>query len=312
MCIRDRYQRRVHGENQKKRKKRINKNKINLQQKYMADLHFIISIIVLSVLLCSGFSIRFSVNLESGKPVIYTSAHKNNLLSVYEPAIMNYINESQHISHFATLQIITNPNYNDTDQAYYAGYLEGYGTAEGLYNLYVNEICLFNCSGTPPQNLTDFLNEQENWVKAQIQNNTNDSFWQYIQALSYQFQGIMDGYTNSDFGKEHPLNKFQFQFITELPDMSDVYDSLMPQLRPNYSKMKTIEEVLEALVENDHCTAVIKITDDYQDILIGHSTWDTYANMNRVFKQYEFNFNNPLVRAKKNTVQLLSRSYNFR
>lgn len=81
--------------------------------------------------------------------------------------------------------------------------------------------------------------------------------------------------------------------------MSDVYESLMPQLRPNYSKMKTIEEVLEALVENDHCTAIIKITDDYQDILIGHSTWDTYANMNRVFKQYEFNFNNPLVRAKK-------------
>lgn len=66
--------------------------------------------------------------------------------------------------------------------------------------------------------------------------------------------------------------------------MSDVYESLMPQLRPNYSKMKTIEEVLEALVENDHCTAIIKITDDYQDILIGHSTWDTYANMNRVFK----------------------------
>lgn len=60
----------------------------------MANLHFIISIIALSVLLSSGFSIRFSVNLESGKPVIYTSAHKNNLLSVYEPAIMNYINES--------------------------------------------------------------------------------------------------------------------------------------------------------------------------------------------------------------------------
>jgi len=41
------------------------------------------------------------------------------------------------------------------------------------------------------------------------------------------------------------------------------------------------------------------MADDFSDIFAGHSTWFPYSAMNRIFKRYEFNLNNPALAAKK-------------
>lgn len=41
------------------------------------------------------------------------------------------------------------------------------------------------------------------------------------------------------------------------------------------------------------CSALIKVTGDLGDLLIGHSTWDSFTAMTRIFKHYEFDYANP-------------------
>jgi len=45
-----------------------------------------------------------------------------------------------------------------------------------------------------------------------------------------------------------------------------------------------------------HCTAVVKLVKDpktnlIKDLYVGHSTWDDYREMIRIYKEYDFNIN---------------------
>jgi len=44
---------------------------------------------------------------------------------------------------------------------------------------------------------------------------------------------------------------------------------------------------------------LIKMADDFSDIFSGHSTWYVYSAMIRIFKRYDFSFQNPSLGAKK-------------
>lgn len=53
------------------------------------------------------------------------------------------------------------------------------------------------------------------------------------------------------------------------------------------------------------CSAIIKLADDFSDIFAGHSTWSRYESMNRIFKYYNFSFNNPSLK----TINMAFSSY---
>jgi len=42
------------------------------------------------------------------------------------------------------------------------------------------------------------------------------------------------------------------------------------------------------LAETGHCSAMIKVADHNKDIFMGHTTWDDYSKMTRIFKYYNF------------------------
>lgn len=46
------------------------------------------------------------------------------------------------------------------------------------------------------------------------------------------------------------------------------------------------------------CSALIKVTDDLSDLLLGHSTFDSYTAMTRIFKHYRFALSHPGVAAQ--------------
>merc|ERR1719327_1227855 len=37
-----------------------------------------------------------------------------------------------------------------------------------------------------------------------------------------------------------------------------------------------------------HCSAFVKVTGESKDLLVGHTTWDDYSKMTRIFKYYKF------------------------
>lgn len=62
-------------------------------------------------------------------------------------------------------------------------------------------------------------------------------------------------------------------------------------------KMVWLHKIIDS-----HCSALIKVLKDenenYKDIMIGHTTWDDYSEMLRVYKVYNFEFfNNDQLRA---------------
>lgn len=54
--------------------------------------------------------------------------------------------------------------------------------------------------------------------------------------------------------------------------------------------------IWEKLMSKSHCSAIIKVVKDenfpYQikDVLIGHTTWDSFSEMHRIFKNYKFSY----------------------
>ena len=46
------------------------------------------------------------------------------------------------------------------------------------------------------------------------------------------------------------------------------------------------------------CSALIKVTADLSDLLFGHSTFDSFTAMTRIFKHYQFSLKHPGVKAQ--------------
>eukprot|EP00954_Amorphochlora_amoebiformis_P015919 1249748-Amorphochlora_amoeboformis.AAC.2 len=61
----------------------------------------------------------------------------------------NYTDASLNPSFFGELHIETGRSHEDEDQAFAAGFVEGYLTEENVYQAYQNLMCQVNCSGYP-------------------------------------------------------------------------------------------------------------------------------------------------------------------
>jgi hypothetical protein len=53
------------------------------------------------------------------------------------------------------------------------------------------------------------------------------------------------------------------------------------------------------LRETGHCSALVKVAEDNKDIFVGHTTWDDYSKMTRIFKYYNFHLEGAATMATK-------------
>jgi hypothetical protein len=53
------------------------------------------------------------------------------------------------------------------------------------------------------------------------------------------------------------------------------------------------------VAETGHCSALIKVTEGNKDLMIGHTTWDDYSRMTRIYKFYNFPFEGASAMASK-------------
>jgi len=47
-----------------------------------------------------------------------------------------------------------------------------------------------------------------------------------------------------------------------------------------------------------HCSGLVKVTGDFSDLLVSHSSWFTYQAMNRIYKHYKLNLKSKAIAAK--------------
>jgi hypothetical protein len=193
------------------------------------------------------------------------------------------------------LKIFTNSKFENEKQMYAAGYLEGILTSNRIYENYQNIYHLFFHSQPPSNKLYNFLDIQNKWVRLNINKNNSNFYWKTISLIMAQFDGLIEGYNQYSDKK---LSVFSFQMLNGVGDFLDLLPALDKHIRPNWDKMSP-NEIKRKISLKNHCSGLIKILPDFSDIFIGHSSWFSYAAMNRIYKHYYFNLVEPFIASKK-------------
>ena len=114
----------------------------------------------------------FHIQLNKGKP----SVVKGYLASSVANADYK---ESWKDNGASYIHIVTNPNFSPEDQAYYAGYIEGFLTSYLLSWWLTNNSVLCSGSGcdNPDPKETTFALNNLDWCQTQVKDNQGDSWW---------------------------------------------------------------------------------------------------------------------------------------
>ena len=196
--------------------------------------------------------------------------------------------------------------YNDSIKAYAMGYLEGVLTKNRIYDFTYN--LLFNQLkiNSFPENLKEFYKENLEYMKETSTKNMNsDSYWEHVHYIYQQLVGMYEGYINSiDEEKKNFFNfdLYNFSIIGALGDFNELYIHFSEEknTKTNFKNM-TDEEIKSFIISNSHCSALIKLADDFSDIWFGHNTWITYLLMIRIYKEYRFISNKEKEKSKINS-----------
>jgi len=188
------------------------------------------------------------------------------------------------------LQIGTSASHLDIYQVYAAGYLEGYLTAESIWNVYQNFQFRMLKNKPPAPELVAWLKQQLAWTRSMVQQfSRTDSYWAQVSLLMAQFDGMLVGYRDAGL-KDKPLGSMEFYLFQSSGDLYDIIPAVVPHERINWTKLQP-EEFNRLHLERSSCSALHRLTPDGQEIWAGHTTWTDYGSMVRTYKFYDFALN---------------------
>ncbi|KAL4658050.1 phospholipase B-like 1 [Arapaima gigas] len=168
-----------------------------------------------------------------------------------------------------------------------AGYLEGYLTAKQMFSHYDN---MYPQVIRDPKVLTplkDFMSKQNLWTRDQIKQKKNsDPLWQHVGFVVAQMDGLEAGAAQwAKNQKRPPLSSFQVQFLNAVGDLLDLIPALVPDSGNMQDHLK--------LPGMGHCSALIKMLPGFENMLLAHSSWYTYAATLRIYKHWDFYVTEP-------------------
>lgn len=188
------------------------------------------------------------------------------------------------------LQVVTNEQFLDKEQAYAAGLLEGHLTCDLMQNYWWNMIDEM-CDDSEGEDENDifcrrlwrYLRANKKWMETSVeQHESTDPFWHQVSLILRQIQGMQDGCTAHfvEDDRHEVLHDFSFLLFSLLPEKEDLFSALSHPIKPEHRKPGS-------------CSAMIKwVWDDKgpDELYIGHNTWSDFSDMVRVLKNYEFYF----------------------
>ena len=180
--------------------------------------------------------------------------------------------------------------YDDSDKAYAMGYLEGFITKERIYSFYRNILHygFYRFDLKIPENLKEFFKKNIDYMeKNSFEKKDSDQYWEHVYYIYRQLKGLYNGYNDYTNEEDKKLDFYEFILLPGAGDIFDIMTKLYMENITNFEDMK-IEEFKSFFLSHSHCSALIKLADDYSDIWFGHNTWFSYNSMIRIFKEYRF------------------------
>ena len=217
-------------------------------------------------------------------------------------AQVSYVDSDDTVSNFGILDVVTNGMYSDQQQMFAAGYVEGYVTAERIAQNFANLHYYFTeTMGVELEDPMSWVLEQDAWVREtcddDIDIDNKGRFWRAVCLAVRQFDGVVAGYQAKQYKTNTILDlKYaDFLFLESNGDLYDVIDSMFPEQLPRWnlssssSSMSRAEFLNSIALHQSKCSALVKLAPDLSDLFMGHSTWDSYTAMLRIYKHYTFN-----------------------
>jgi len=189
--------------------------------------------------------------------------------------------------------VFSNPHVADHLQAYGSGFLEG-----ALMNVQISQAYSTFLNSTPfVKNPTDkfrtFVTNNDNWVRKNAANPTeNVQYWQQVNLVLQQFDGVVDGYNTYAKMKISKFDFLVFQLKWEIGD-------ILTAINVSNTFSKSLKTDYEPSIEDAHCSVLVRPTPDGTHLFSSHVTWTKYAEMLRVYKFYNTAFHAKSTKAPK-------------
>lgn len=178
------------------------------------------------------------------------------------------------------LEILTSIKEDDATQAYAAGLLEGYVTAD-LINKHWQNVFQHFCDGRSDLcvKLDEFLRTNKNWVISQVtEKNGSDAYWHQVGLMYKQLDGLYDGYKlNTKEGMQSLTweNFFWMNIQGDLFNLCDAFNSSHPHKKSFGA---------------ESCSVLIKLLPGSKELFFSHVTGNRYETMLRIQKRYRLNY----------------------
>ena len=171
------------------------------------------------------------------------------------------------------LSVISNPAYQDTLQAYSAGYLEGYLTKDLINSTMYN----LQTEVDAGRDVRQFIDENYEYLKKNANSRIKDTYWYQVRLLLFQIKGLEDAFASRVPVLSNDVDKLNSIWMLHwrAPEINDVHR----KFDSNFSG---------DLFMSASCTALIKNVDN--DLIVAHSTWSDYNMMLRIIKKYVLPF----------------------
>ncbi|XP_045924422.1 phospholipase B-like 1 isoform X1 [Micropterus dolomieu] len=245
----------------------------------------------LCVLLLSTLAASMQTYQLQEATVYWDAAQKSVILKEglmeAEGGAYGYFNDTLLLSGWGVLEIHAGHGVitqEDETTFFLAGYLEGYLTAEQMFNHYSNMHPQLIKDEKVLNPLQRFLSKQDQWAREQVKlRRSSDPLWKHLGLILAQLDGLHAGAAQWAKSKHRePLSAFALQFLNGVGDLLDLVPALTPR-----SNSSTGAATFR-MPGMGHCTALIKVLPGFENLLFGHSSWYTYAATMRIYKHWDF------------------------
>eukprot|EP01116_Phalansterium_solitarium_P020882 TRINITY_DN6321_c0_g1_i1.p1 TRINITY_DN6321_c0_g1~~TRINITY_DN6321_c0_g1_i1.p1 ORF type:complete len:550 (+),score=222.39 TRINITY_DN6321_c0_g1_i1:99-1748(+) len=191
-------------------------------------------------------------------------------------------------------------NFTDDITMHAAGYLEAVLTQERIWQSYLAFLQQFNNS-VVPQSLQAWIVENIAWARAQVAANPQDQYWVQVGLVFAQYDGLVDGY-NVAAPASQKLDPVTMYLLSASADAGDIISAIQTTLRRDSAEWQRLDAFRSVRSISDdfyaqHCSVIVKVTDDLSELFAAHDTWSGFGGMLRIYKIYNFQLRAPSTNA---------------